>query len=194
MNPFEPNPYVFWVLAAMTVGCALAVVRARKLFHAGLALVGSFFGVAGLYVVLQSPFLAGVQVLVYIGAIAVLLLFAIMLSNHMMNPEVGTLTTQPWVALGVSLMLLAVLWGATLNTSWTMKPDTLAAPGGIPGYQTAEAISSVKALGIRFLDPYVLPFELISVLILVAMIGALVVARKEEGAPRDLDRREEAAP
>lgn len=194
MNPFEPNPFVFWVLAAMTVGCALAVVRARKLFHAGLALVGSFFGVAGLYVVLQSPFLAGVQVLVYIGAIAVVLLFAIMLTNHMMNPEVGTLTTQPWVALGVSLMVLAVLWGATLNTSWTMKPDTLAQPGGIPAYQTAEAISSVKALGIRFLDPYVLPFELISVLILVAMIGALVVARKEEAAPRDLDRREEAAP
>ena len=202
-QPFEPNPFVFWILAALTVGCALAVVRARKLFHAGLNLVGSFFGVAGLYVLLEAPFLAGVQVLVYIGAIAVVLLFAIMLTHHMMNPEVGTLTTQPWVALVLCLFLLAVLLGVTQNTAWTVHPDQTMesaepAPGAtapLPRYDTREAIPSVKALGVRFLDPWVLPFELISVVILVAMIGAVVIARKEEGRPpQDVALREEVAP
>lgn len=184
---FEVHPLAFWVLAALTLGCALAVVRARILFHAGLALVGSLFGVAGLYVALQAYFLAGIQVLVYIGAIAVVLLFAIMLTHDMMRPEKGTLSTQPWIALGVSMLLLVILWAVTLNSTWVVNPDAGSAavrePAtlGSPGHETGESISSIQSLGVRFLNPYVLPFELVSVLILVAMIGAVVIARKEEG-------------
>lgn len=191
---FEVHPLVFWPLALLILGCAVAVVRAPILFHAGLALVGSLFGVAGLYVALEAYFLAGIQVLVYIGAIAVVLLFAIMLTQNMMHPVRGTLTTQPWIALVVSLMLLVVLWAVTMNTSWVVNPDAGAAELAStvsPGPQTGASIASIKSLGIRLMNPYVLPFELISVLILVAMIGALVVARKEEGPPA---RRDEVTP
>lgn len=186
---FEVHPVAFWLLALMVLGCAVVVVRAPMLFHAGLALVGSLFGVAGLYVALEAYFLAGIQVLVYIGAIAVVLMFAIMLTHHMMHPEKGTMTTQPWIALGVSFLLLVILWATTLNSTWVVNPDAGAAavrePAtlGSPGFETGESISNIRSLGLRFLTPYVLPFELVSVLILVAMIGALVVARKEEGRP-----------
>ena len=177
---FDPTPVAFWLLAAMVTGCALAVIRARKLYHAGLALVGTLFGVAGLYGLLQVWFLAGVQVLVYVGAIAILLLFAIMLTHHMMTPNLKTLSTQPWTAAAMCLMLLAVLLGGILSSTWQTAPDTTVYPTWTSqsGFQVAEAISSVKALGFRLLDPFTLPFEMVSVLILVAMIGALAVARK----------------
>ncbi len=193
---FDPNPLAFWVLATMVTGCALAAVRARKLYHAGLGLVGSLFGVAGLYVLLQAYFLAGVQVLVYVGAIAVMLLFAIMLTHDMMTPKAGTLTTQPWAAVGLCVMLLALLLGGTLSSTWVTAADTSVNPvwAKTSGFQTAEAIPSVKALAIRFLDPYTLPFEMVSVLILVALIGALVIARKDERPAQTPETPEETAP
>ena len=192
---FEPNPLAFWILAAMVVGCGVAVVRARMLYHAGLALVGTLMGVAGLFVLLQVYFLAGLQVLVYVGAIAVLLLFSIMLTHHMMAPERGTVTTQPWMAAAVCLLVLAVLLGAVFNSTWVTDPNRTVNPtwAASSGFQSAEAVTSVKALAVRFLTPYTLPFELVSVLILVAMIGALVVARKDERPPQEPDRREETA-
>ena len=193
---YDPNPVAFWLLAAMVAGCALAVVRARKLFHAGLALVGTLFAVAGLYGLLQAWFLAAVQVLVYAGAIAIMLLFAIMLTHNMMNPDLKSLTTQPWTAAALCLMLLAVLLGGTLSSTWQTAPDTTLSPTWTPkcGFQVAEAIPSVQALGFRLLDPFTLPFEMVSVLILVSLIGALVVARRNPALPEAPEGREEKAP
>ncbi len=193
---FDPNPMAFWILAALVTVCALAVVRARKLYHAGLGLVGSLFGVAGMYVLLQAHFLAGLQVLVYVGAISVMLLFAIMLTQDMMTPGRGTLTTQPWVAGGLCVMLLGLLVGGTLSSTWVTAPDTSINPvwSRSSGFQSAEAIPSVKALAHRFLDPYTLPFEMVSVMILVALIGAVVLARKDDTPARTLKTPEESAP
>ncbi len=193
---FDPNPLAFWILAALVTGCALAAVRARKLYHAGLGLVGSLFGVAGLYALLQAHFLAGLQVLVYVGAISVMLLFAIMLTQDMMTPKPGTLTTQPWAAGGLCAMLLALLVGGTLSSAWVTAPDTSINPvwSQGSGYASAEAIPSVKALAHRFLDPFTLPFEMVSVMILVALIGALVLARKDEPRAHTPKTPEESAP
>jgi NADH-quinone oxidoreductase subunit J len=193
---YDPNPWAFWLLAAMAVGCALAVVRARKLFHAALALVGTLFAVAGLYGLLQAWFLAAVQVLVYVGAIAIMILFAIMLTHNMMKPDLKTLTTQPWTAAALCLMLLAILLGGTLNSTWQTAPNTTLSSTWTPkcGFQVAEAIPSVQALGFRLLDPFTLPFEMVSVLILVSLIGALVLAHRNPAPPGASEGLEDKAP
>lgn len=177
-QPFSVSPLAFWLLAALALGAAVAVVASRNLFHAGVALFGSLLGVAGLYVTLQAHFLAGVQVLVYAGAIAVILLFAIMLTHRLMDPARGTLTTQPWAGLGAALLVGITTATVILNTSWSTDPDGARGAGMDPA-----EVTRIARLGRSLLDPYVLPFELITVVVLAAMIGAIAVARPLEEEP-----------
>ncbi|HXE72210.1 MAG TPA: NADH-quinone oxidoreductase subunit J [Candidatus Nitrosotenuis sp.] len=166
---FQVDPAAFWILSALTLLAAVAVVSTPNIFHAGIYLIFSFLGVAGLYVTLQATFVAGMQVLVYAGAIAVILLFGFMLTHNLMHPELGTLFTQRWLGLALSALLLAASGAALALSTFHTQPDAA----------EAARVVSLTGLGQALLGPYVLPFELVSVLILAALVGAVVVARKE---------------
>ena len=117
---------LFIIFGAVTLGAGLMVVTRRNVFHAALFLILSFFGVAGLYVLLEAPFLAGVQLFIYAGGIAILIIFAIMLTRDMMNPDVLGANRQWWAAALVAVALCGVLVWAVLNHGWG------AAPGPVP--------------------------------------------------------------
>ncbi|MPZ50046.1 MAG: NADH-quinone oxidoreductase subunit J [Dehalococcoidia bacterium] len=155
----------FYVLAGLTLLSALMVAMVRDLIHAVLFLILSFIGVAGLYVTLSADFVAVVQVLIYAGAISVLMLFAILLTPRSSRDNSSVSYSAP-------ISVVAGLIGATivyvaLNTEWAKTADS----SDSPFENTAAEIG--KAL----LDPYVLPFEVASVLLVIAMIGAIILVR-----------------
>lgn len=159
----------FWLLAALTVGSALAVVAVRDLIRALVLLITSFLGVAGLYITLSADFVAVAQVLIYAGAISVLLIFAIMLTPLASRDNAETFLQVPGLLLAG---LVAFTIGfVSLETDWS-----IAERGGFE--ETASAI------GEALLSKYVLPFEMASVLLLVAMLGAIVLVRPE-GTPEE---------
>ncbi len=156
---------VFVVMAVITLAGAFGVVTARSVFISGLFLVLSFIGVAGLFLTLDAPFLAGVQVLIYVGAIAVLILFSVMLTRRVMDERMRQ-TNEQWAVAGVIAALLFVALGAmTFRADWNVS--AAAAPA-----------DNVVALGQALLGPYVLPFEVASLVLLVALVGAIVIARE----------------
>lgn len=170
---------VFIVISFLTLLTAWLVVTDRNLFHAALALMGSFLGVAGLYVMLDAGFLAAAQLLVYIGAISILLIFAIMMTRRLMQTTETAFNSQ-WVLGGItSLVLFAVISFVVLQV-WTLQPGA-GSMGAAPQVSEAVLRDSVNQLGIALVsvDQYVLPFEVASVLLLAAMIGAIVVAWPE---------------
>jgi len=179
---------VFLIFSAITLGAGLLVVVSRNLFHAGLYLMLSLFGVAGLFVLLAAPFLAGVQVLIYVGAIAILIILAIMLTpgiTHMRD-----LYTQQWpISLAVAVIFFLILASVITplmdklgvhhwNADFSQKH-----PAAVPS-------DSIFTLGKELVDPYgyMLPFEVASVLLMAAMIGAVLLVnpgKAEDGAESD---------
>jgi len=161
---------IFLITAVATLAAAIYVVSARNLVHAALALIATFFGVAILFVLLQAGFLAAVQVVLYIGAIAILIIFAIMLTRRVME-DTGPQTNRMWgVSAGLATITFAALLAAFRLVPALQQVNAVAAP--------AAADEVVKSLGFAFVDPnqYLLPFELASVLLLVALIGSIVIA------------------
>lgn len=161
----------FWIIAIAMAGAAIGVVRSNNVVHAALFLVVVLAGAAGLYILLVSEFVAWVQVLIYIGAVIVLFLFGIMLTRAPMQEEPGSLNNnQRWAAGVVSLFVLGVL-SALLIDAFGGKDikfgDELVAQG-----------STNNVANSLFRD-YVLPFEVVSMLLLGALIGAIVLARRD---------------
>ena len=169
----------FVFLAAMTLISALGVVLSRNVVHSALFMSGSFLGIAGFFVMLNAPVLAAFQVLIYVGAVTVVILFGIMFTQR---PQVRRFRTiiqrQHWpglfVAIGVGTFLAYILaiqdWGYT-------KPGN--------GPQEAGNLGDIL-LGVNGAPPvFGLLFEVISVLLLVAMIAAIVVSRRKTGEGAD---------
>lgn len=156
---------VFLLISLFTVGCGAMVVTSRNLFHAALWLVGSFFGIAALYAMLEAEFLAVTQVLVYIGAIATLIVFAIMLSRGMMLGRTVMRNYQWGIAAIVSLLLFVALLFVLLQVNW-------------PVVEGAISPTAVADIGQALLGTFVVPFEVVSVLLLVALVGAIMIARE----------------
>ena len=165
---------VFLILTVMTLGGALGVVVSRNLFHSALFLVLSFAGVVGYYVLLDAGFLAVVQLLIYIGAIAILILFAVMLTRGLMDKRQSQ-TNQQWLIAGLAafltfIVLAVVLW----QVDWPVASEqVLASPSMAIGAKGSQ-------LGQDLLGTYVIPFEVASVLLFVALIGAVILARETE--------------
>jgi NADH-quinone oxidoreductase subunit J len=160
---------VFYVLAAITVGSAAVVVLARGLIYSAFALLFTFFGVAGLYLLLGADFLAATQLLIYVGGILVLLLFGVMLTHKLYDLDLKSGTTQflPGLIIGAGLFLtLAII---AFKTRWAVGPGRLPAP------TTAE-------IGGQFMGAYLLPFEAASILLLVALMGAAMIVRRRKDA------------
>jgi NADH-quinone oxidoreductase subunit J len=153
----------FWVLAIVTLGSAMMVAVVRDLVHAVLFLILSFIGVAGLYLTLSADFVAVVQVLIYAGAVSVLMLFAILLTPRSARDN------GP-VSFAAPLSVLAGLVGAVivfvvLKTEWPTN------------YEDDRFATTAEEIGAALLDPFVLPFEVASVLLVVAMVGAIMLVR-----------------
>jgi NADH-quinone oxidoreductase subunit J len=159
---------VFFVFAFMTVASAFIVVFSKNMIYSAFALLFTFFGVAGLYVLLQADFLAVTQILIYVGGILVLLLFGVMLTNKVINVELkgGSMNTIP------ALMLVAVVagtLGGLFYSTWK----------GTPAPAATTLATTTKTLGEMLMTGYLLPFEIASVILLVALIGAAMFARKK---------------
>jgi NADH-quinone oxidoreductase subunit J len=161
---------LFLVIAAISLGAALMVVSARKLIHSALWLIVTLFGVAVLYGLLDAGFLAVAQVVIYIGAIAILFIFAVMLTRRVMSDTDSQNNQFWWVAIPVSALLFAgLVW---MLSSWQGFATEL------PKLNTEAKTGMLKQLGQMLVSPdgYVLPFELASVLLVAALIGAIWVA------------------
>lgn len=175
---------IFIVISVFTLIMGWIVVTNRNLFHGALALMGSFLGVAGLYVTLEAGFLAAAQLLVYIGAISILVIFAIMMTRRLMQTTETPFNDQ-WALGGlISLLALAVTVFVIVRY-WPL--EAVERLGSLrPNVPGAMIEGSVVQLGASLVDvnQYVLPFELASVLLLAALIGAIVVAWPER-LPRD---------
>ncbi len=158
---------MFALLGIITLGAAVMVVASQNLLRSALWLVLAFFGIAGLFVLLEAEFLAVVQVLVYIGAIATLFIFAIMLSRNYVDPKQPRFNSQWQLVAGFGALLFVALAWILTHYAWPV------AAGAVPG-------DAIARLGQDFVGPYVVPFEVASVLLVVAMIGAIVIAREKE--------------
>lgn len=171
---------IFILISLFTLGAGWVVVTNRNLFHAALALMASFLGVAGLYILLDAGFLAAAQLLVYIGAISILIIFAIMLTRRMMQTHETPYNSQPMLsaitAVGVFAVISFVLY--RVQAFWPWQPNAALDFGAPKPVDESLILGSVAALGRSFVSPdkYVLPFELASVLLLAALIGSILIA------------------
>jgi NADH-quinone oxidoreductase subunit J len=159
---------VFWGFAALTLASAAVVVLSRTLIYGAFALLATFFGVAGLYVLLGADFLAATQLLVYVGGILVLLLFGVMLTHRIQDLDLRDGAIQPASGVIVALGLFVILAALALKTEWP-------AAERLPAPTTAE-------IGRLFLGKFLLPFEAASVLLLVALMGAALIVRRRRDA------------
>ena len=158
---------LFILIAVLTLAAAAGAVTARNLFHAALFLVAAFAGVAVIYVLLEAEFLAVAQVIIYIGAISTLIVFAIMLSRSMMGKDAGELNRYALAMVAFVIIGFGLL--AYLLTSINFNVVNVAVP--------ADAIAQI---GEGFVNQYVIPFEVASVMLLVALIGAIMLARERQ--------------
>jgi len=160
----------FWVLAAITLIAAGGVMVSRNLLHAVLFLILTFVGVAGFFVLLSADFIAMAQVIIYVGAIAVLVLFAVLLTPRASRDNGETRWALPGVLLSISLA--AIFLFVIHDTSWKTVSE---APEGL----------SASDLGRALLTTWVVPFEIASVLLTAALVGAIMLTRSPEEEAED---------
>ena len=166
---------LFLLLALIAIASALGMLISRNTVYSALYLVLNFVTVAVFYLLLSAPFIAMVQITVYAGAIMVLFLFVIMLLGAEGLPKSEVLPWQKPLAIGLSLLLLA-------EAAYLLV--TKARPVGdiLPPAEAVNATENLQQLGIALFRDYLLPFEVVSILLLVAMVGAIVLTKKERKA------------
>ncbi|MFN4180455.1 MAG: NADH-quinone oxidoreductase subunit J [Armatimonadota bacterium] len=168
----------FWVLAAVTVLAALGVVMLRNLFHCALCLGLVLICVAGIFVLNGAEFLAGVQVLIYVGATLVIILFAIMLSEDIAGRRIQLASYNQFIGLVAAVVFLVTVAFLALTTNnfpshtSTVKDPTIAV--------LANVKTNISAFGTLLLTKFIVPFEFASVFLLIALIGAIIIARTAE--------------
>ena len=158
---------VFYVFALITVVSDFIVVFSKNIVYSAFSLIFTFFGVAGLYVLLNADFLAVTQLLIYVGGILILLLFGVMLTSNVIDVQMKTGTLQTLPAVILIAGLAGVLCGVFFITDWKT--------GG-----AAEMKSTAPKLGEMLMTTYLLPFEVASIVLLVALVGAAMIARREK--------------
>jgi NADH-quinone oxidoreductase subunit J len=164
------DDFVFLALAGVLLGAALLVVLSRDIIRSGLWLVLSFAGLAGIYALLASPFMAVAQVLVYMGAISVLILFAIMITQSKAGPGRLVFQRQWWAGAIAAVVLVVLMLVAILLTTWPLA-------GGEIVPQAARDIARL------LFGDYLFAFEVVGVLLLAAVIGGLYLARRDPDMP-----------
>ncbi len=168
---------LFLLFAAVLLGTGIMVVVGRNIIRSGLWMIACFGSLAGLYVLLGAPLVAAAQVLIYIGAISVLVLFAIMLTQSKAGPPSLVFHHQAWAAAAAAVVLAVLLAAVVGATDW---PNVADGPAPTP----------TRALARLLFSEYVLPFEAVSVLLLAAVIGAIFLARREDDSAATISPRE----
>lgn len=171
LNLLPSIPQLLFVLfGAMALGCAVAMVAQRNPLYSAISLVGVFVSLACLYVTLQAPFIAAIQVIVYAGAIMVLVVFVIMLLN--VEEEVRRPVRLHYL-IPVGMLLAAVLVG---EAAFMLQLGS--AGGVVPTAPASSDVGLTASIGTGMFTKYLLPFEITSVLILMALVGAITLARQ----------------
>jgi NADH:ubiquinone oxidoreductase subunit 6 (subunit J) len=161
--------FVFWVVAALTVAGGLAAMLLKNLVHCALSLTVAFAGLALLFLQLDAQFAGFAQILVYIGAVAILIVFAILLTRSSETPKERSVFSRTWLAgLAVAAAVFAVLGWAILQAS-PVLPSSAPAPD-----------VTVQQIGQALMGRYVLPLEIVALLLTAALIGAVIVAMHEK--------------
>lgn len=156
----------FYFFALLTVISAFVVVFARNIVHAAFALMFTFFGVAALYVLLYADFIAVTQILVYVGGILVLIIFGVMLTTRVFSVEMKTGTLNILPATIFTACIAGILIFVFYATDWNIVPDQ-------------EFDTTVYGIGTLLVNEFILPMQVAGVLLLVAMIGAVMMAARE---------------
>jgi NADH:ubiquinone oxidoreductase subunit 6 (subunit J) len=157
---------LFFLLAIGVVGAGIAVVTLRNIIHSAVAMMICFGSLAGMYALLGAPIVAAAQVLIYLGAISVLILFAIMLTQAGDANLPAPFHRQVPIAAVIALALIGLVGWAVIQTDWAILPEAVGA--------------AVADIANAIFTTYALPFEIISMLLLVAIIGAIFLARRPE--------------
>jgi len=157
---------IYAVMLAILI-FALGVVTLRNLFHCALCLAAALIGTAGIYVALQADYLAAVQILLYVGGVITLVIFAIMLTEHLAGKTVRQNNSQSPLAIVGSLGFIILIGTLIVKTPWPVNPVAL------------KAKASVLELGQALMGTYVFPFEIISIVLIAALIGTVVIAKKD---------------
>ncbi|MBD1372148.1 NADH-quinone oxidoreductase subunit J [Hazenella sp. IB182357] len=155
----------FFILSVMAIGGAVFMINATRVMHMALSLAFTFFSIAGIYLLLNAMFIAVIQILIYTGAISILMLFGIMLTKHRDEDRPAISTRHLGISFGVVFLFLGGILFVIYQTP-------------LMGEGTAPL--TVQELGTSVFKQYVIPFELASVLLLVALVGAIILAKKEE--------------
>jgi NADH-quinone oxidoreductase subunit J len=161
-----PVDFLFLAVAAFTVISAAGVAFSRNIVYSAFSLMGTFMAAAALYVFLAADFVAVVQVLIYVGGVLILILFAVMLTHRIADVRISNRSVGILPALGICAVVGAMMLTAVLRGGWHQGELLPAAP-------------TTAQIGERFLTNYLLPFELASVVLLAALIGAAFLSRKE---------------
>lgn len=178
---------IFVLLALLTLGSGIMVVTVKNIIHAALWLIASFFGVAALYLMMEAEFLAVIQVLIYAGAVSILVLFAIMLTRQITGVGTRQLHRRWWAVALVAValftaVLVPVLWrqGAQWDAAAAIQNSVATDPNDPTGSTVLPVkVADVEALGISLMREYLLPFEVISILLTAALVGAIAIAYEE---------------
>ena len=160
---------LFWILSCVMIIAGLLVVLMKDIIRCGLAMIVCFGALAGIYVLIGAPLIGAAQVIVYIGAISVLILFAIMLTQTKDAPSRLVFQTQAGPAAVASVVIAVLIALAVTATDWNALPE--------------RAIAGAKEVAQVLFDQFVLPFEIVSVLLLAAVIGGVFLAKREPGGP-----------
>jgi len=167
MTPIAPT-FFFYLLSAVAIVSAILVITRRNPVHAALALIFTLLSLAGLYLMLYAPFVAGVQVILYAGGIMVLFLFVIMLVNIDRNVKEEQFNQQWFIGILTSLVLGGIITVVYLKGSSIFPQNAISLPEE----------SNTQQIGLALYRTYLLPFEIASLLLLVAIVGAVVMAKK----------------
>ncbi len=166
MNEFSLFPIIFYLLATVTVVSAFGVALSNNIFYSAIALMGTLVGAAGLYVMLAADFVAVVQIFVYVGGILVLTLFAINLTSRIGDVSVSNRSIGRFPSLVILGAVGVTMVRAIQAANWNLV-------------DVGEPVSTIEVLGNAFLTEFILPFELASIVLLAALVGAVVLSRKE---------------
>ncbi len=157
---------VFWILSFVVLVSGFMVVSLKNIFHCALFLILCLFSVAGIFILLEAEFIAAAQVLIYVGAVAILMIFAIMLTSNLSSRKIRQVNENVGVGVFVSMV-------------FALTSILLIAKTQVWQYQEKDLSGNTLMLGKYLMTEFMLPFEVVSVLLLAAMIGAIVLARKE---------------
>ena len=167
--PIPDLSYIlFGGICLFTVMTAIWVVLSPNLIHSAVSLLFTLFGVAGLYVFLYADFIAATQIIIYVGGILVLIIFGVMLTNNISDPKLTNKSQHQLIGGAFSFALLIMLANMVFDTNWYVN-DLIVKE------------STVNDIGVMLLSKYLLPFEVVSILLLAALIGAAMLSRKDVG-------------